>query len=169
MRARAGEAAKQGQLRALHRLNKFLLRTGQRSRHGMKAWAQAYMVWVRQIRYTQVAQESTQLALIAGWVRTVSDLGYHNEFFDCLGKRLRLDATNGLLTLFKCFECGCLNLPDPSRKEARCRHNANQRAWLRECRTQRQIPQASIVGPASTSQQLASSDSLNGRLEMNWY
>jgi S-ribosylhomocysteine lyase LuxS involved in autoinducer biosynthesis len=27
----------------------------------MKAWTQAYMVWVRQIRFAQTAQESTRL------------------------------------------------------------------------------------------------------------
>ena len=38
---RAREAAKQDQLRARHRLSKFLLRTGQRPAPGMKAWTQA--------------------------------------------------------------------------------------------------------------------------------
>ena len=58
---RAREAAKQDQLRARHRLSKFLLRSGQRPVQGMKAWTQAYMIWVKQIRFTQVAQESTRL------------------------------------------------------------------------------------------------------------
>ena len=58
---RAREAAKQDQLRARHRLSKFLLRTGQRPAPGMKAWTQAYMVWVQQIRYAQMAQEATRL------------------------------------------------------------------------------------------------------------
>jgi transposase len=58
---RAREGAKQDQLRARHRLSKFLLRTGQRPAQGMKAWTQAYMVWVQQIRFPQVAQESTRL------------------------------------------------------------------------------------------------------------
>jgi transposase len=58
---RAREAAKQDQLRARHRLSKFLLRTGQRPAHGMKAWTQAYMVWVQQIRFAQMAQEATKL------------------------------------------------------------------------------------------------------------
>jgi transposase len=58
---RAREAAKQDQLRARHRLSKFLLRSGQRPAQGMKAWTQAYMIWVKQIRFTQVAQESTRL------------------------------------------------------------------------------------------------------------
>ena len=58
---RAREAAKQDQLRARHRLSKFLLRTGQRPAQGMKAWTQAYMFWVQQIRYAQMAQEATKL------------------------------------------------------------------------------------------------------------
>ena len=58
---RAREAAKQDQLRARHRLSKFLLRSGQRPAQGMKAWTQQYMIWVKQIRFSQVAQESTRL------------------------------------------------------------------------------------------------------------
>jgi len=58
---RAREAAKQDHLRARHRLSKFLLRSGQRPAQGMKAWTQAYMIWVKQIRFSQVAQESTRL------------------------------------------------------------------------------------------------------------
>jgi transposase len=58
---RAREAAKQDQLRARHRLSKFLLRSGQRPAAGMKAWTLGYMEWVRQLRFKQVAQESTRL------------------------------------------------------------------------------------------------------------
>jgi transposase len=58
---RAREAAKQDQLRARHRLSKFLLRSGQRPAAGVKAWTQLYMAWVRQLRFSQVAQEATLL------------------------------------------------------------------------------------------------------------
>lgn len=58
---RAREAAKQDQLRARHRLAKFLLRTGRRAAPGMKAWTQPYMAWVRQLRYEQSAQEWARL------------------------------------------------------------------------------------------------------------
>ena len=58
---RAREAAKQDQLRARHRLSKFLLRSGQRPAPGVKAWTQIYMAWIRQIRFGQMAQESTRL------------------------------------------------------------------------------------------------------------
>jgi transposase len=56
---RAREAAKQDQLRARHRLSKFLLRMGRRPAPGMKAWTTLYLAWVRQIRFEQSAQQAT--------------------------------------------------------------------------------------------------------------
>jgi transposase len=56
---RQREAAKQDQLRAKHRLTKFLLRTGRRPPQGMKAWTARYMEWLQQVRYTLPAQEAT--------------------------------------------------------------------------------------------------------------
>jgi transposase len=56
---RQREAAKQDQLRARHRLTKFLLRTGRRPPLGLKAWTEHYMRWLAQIRYAQPAQEVT--------------------------------------------------------------------------------------------------------------
>ena len=58
---RKREAAKQDQLRAQHRLTKFLLRTGRRPPLGLKAWTERYMRWLAQVRYTQAAQEVTLL------------------------------------------------------------------------------------------------------------
>jgi transposase len=58
---RAREAAKQDQLRARHRLSKFLLRMGQRPAAGMKAWTAPYMAWVRQVHFAQVARQATML------------------------------------------------------------------------------------------------------------
>ena len=58
---RAREAAKQDQLRARHRLSKFLLRTGQRPAPGVKAWTQRYMAWVGQLAFAQPAQAATLL------------------------------------------------------------------------------------------------------------
>jgi transposase len=58
---RQREAAKQDQLRARHRLTKFLLRTGQRPPLGLKAWTERYMRWLTQVRYMQPAQEATRL------------------------------------------------------------------------------------------------------------
>jgi transposase len=56
---RQREAAKQDQLRARHRLTKFLLRTGQRPPLGLKPWTERYVRWLAQVRYTQLAQEVT--------------------------------------------------------------------------------------------------------------
>lgn len=58
---RQREAAKQDQLRARHRLSKFLLRTGQRPPLGLRPWTERYMRWLAQIRYAQPAQEFTRL------------------------------------------------------------------------------------------------------------
>jgi transposase len=56
---RAREAAKQDQLRARHRLSKFLLRRGRRPALGIKAWTAPYMAWVRQLQFGQAAQQAT--------------------------------------------------------------------------------------------------------------
>ena len=58
---RQREAAKQDQLRARHRLTKFLLRTGQRPPLGLKPWTERYMRWLAQVRYAHPAQEATLL------------------------------------------------------------------------------------------------------------
>jgi transposase len=62
---RAREAAKKDQLRARHRLGKFLLRHGRRPPTTMKAWTQAHLAWVkRAVRFEQAAQEATLLDYI---------------------------------------------------------------------------------------------------------
>jgi len=59
---RAREAAKQDQLRARHRLSKFLLRHGRRASAGIKPWTLKYMQWIRQqVQFEQPAQEYTRL------------------------------------------------------------------------------------------------------------
>jgi transposase len=59
---RAREAAKQDQLRARHRLSKFLLRHGRRPAAGVKPWTLKYMDWVRQqVQFEQPAQDFTRL------------------------------------------------------------------------------------------------------------
>jgi len=51
---RARESAKQDQLRARHRLSKFLLRNGRRVPLGVRAWTLRYMEWVReQVQFEQ--------------------------------------------------------------------------------------------------------------------
>lgn len=61
---RAREAAKKDQLRARHRLGKFLLRHGRRPPTAMKAWTQAHIAWVKTVHFDQAAQEATLLDYI---------------------------------------------------------------------------------------------------------
>jgi len=58
---RAREAAKADQLRARHRLAKFLLRTGRRPETKIKVWTGLYMTWIGRLRFEQPAQEFTRL------------------------------------------------------------------------------------------------------------
>ena len=59
---RAREAAKKDQLRARHRLSKFLLRHGRRPPMGVKPWTMKYLEWVkREVHFEQLAQEATLL------------------------------------------------------------------------------------------------------------
>lgn len=57
---RAREAAKKDQLRARHRLGKFLLRHGQRPIDAGKAWTKKYLEWIKtHVRFDQPALEAT--------------------------------------------------------------------------------------------------------------
>src|SRR5881296_631354 len=56
---RAREAAKQDQLRARHRLSKFLLRHGRRAPAGLKAWGAKHSAWLNTVRFDAPAQEAT--------------------------------------------------------------------------------------------------------------
>jgi len=57
---RAREAAKQDQLRARHRLGKYLLRHGKRPPTSMRSWKQNYLEWVkREVRFDQPPQQTT--------------------------------------------------------------------------------------------------------------
>src|SRR5207237_5315217 len=59
---RAREAAKKDQLRARHRLSKFLLRQGRRPPTVVKAWTQSYLTWVKSaVHFEYPAQEATLL------------------------------------------------------------------------------------------------------------
>jgi transposase len=58
---RAREAAKKDQLRARHRLGKFLLRRGLRAAAGVKNWTSKHLLWVRMLRFEMPAQEATFL------------------------------------------------------------------------------------------------------------
>jgi transposase len=58
---RAREAAKKDQLRARHRLGKFLLRHGRRPPTTMNPWTQTHLRWVKTVHFEQAAQEATLL------------------------------------------------------------------------------------------------------------
>ncbi len=58
---RAREAAKKDQLRARHRLGKFLLRHGRRPSTAMRAWTQQHLTWVKTVLFEHAAQEATLL------------------------------------------------------------------------------------------------------------
>lgn len=59
---RAREAAKSDQLRARHRLHKFLLRHGWRAPQGIKPWTQKHLEWVRRhVHFERPAQEAVLL------------------------------------------------------------------------------------------------------------
>jgi len=59
---RAREAAKKDQLRARHRLGKFLLRQGRRPPTGMTSWTQRHLAWIKTtVHFEQPAQEATLL------------------------------------------------------------------------------------------------------------
>jgi transposase len=78
---RAREAAKQDQLRARHRLGKFLLRHGKRPPQNMRAWTQQYLEWIkREVKFEQCAQQAT-----------LED--YVNEVEHCALRIVRLEKT----------------------------------------------------------------------------
>ncbi len=54
---RAREAAKKDELRARHRLGKFLLRRGCRVPEGVKAWTKRHTEWLQTLRFEHLAQE----------------------------------------------------------------------------------------------------------------
>lgn len=58
---RAREAAKKDQLRARHRLGKFLLRQGRRPPTGLRAWTQRHLAWIKTVPFAQPAQAATLL------------------------------------------------------------------------------------------------------------
>ena len=76
---RAREAAKQDQLRARHRLGKYLLRHGKRPPTSMRSWKQNYLEWVkREVRFDHRPQQMT-----------LED--YLNEVEHCAGRIERLE------------------------------------------------------------------------------
>lgn len=62
---RAREAGKKDELRAKHRLSKYLLRYGQYAPEGCRAWTLTYWRWVRMVKFEHPAQNATLLDYIA--------------------------------------------------------------------------------------------------------
>jgi len=62
---RAREAAKKDQLRARHRLAKFLLRQGRRPPKGKSAWGVVHMQWLRAQRFDHPAQQAAMVDYLA--------------------------------------------------------------------------------------------------------
>jgi transposase len=54
-------AAKKDDLRARHRLSKFLLRHGRRPPDGVRAWTGRHLEWIKTVKFDQPAQEATLL------------------------------------------------------------------------------------------------------------
>lgn len=68
---RAREAAKKDQLRARHRLGKFLLRQGRRAPEGTNAWTGRYLKWVGEQHFEQPAHE----AVMSDYLHEVKQAG----------------------------------------------------------------------------------------------
>jgi transposase len=73
---RAREAAKADQLRARHRLGKFLLRHGRRPSVRMSSWSQRHLDWIRrEVKFEQFAQQAT----LEDYLAEVDHLGQRIE------------------------------------------------------------------------------------------
>lgn len=69
---RAREAAKKDQLKARHRLGKFLLRHGHRRPDGVTAWTKKHREWIKShVRFTEAALEAT----LADYLEEVDHVG----------------------------------------------------------------------------------------------
>ena len=62
---RAREAAKKDELRARHRLAKFLLRAGRRPPTKMTAWGAEHIRWLRTVKFDHIAQQATMVDYLA--------------------------------------------------------------------------------------------------------
>jgi transposase len=58
---RAREAAKKDQLRARHRLSKFLLRHGRKPLVRMTSWSARHMVWLEGVKFNEFAAQATMI------------------------------------------------------------------------------------------------------------
>src|SRR6266404_8839018 len=72
---RAREAAKADQLRARHRVSKFLLRHGRRAPGDVKPWTQRHRRWLDTVTFAPVAQQTT----LADYIHEVDHAGARLE------------------------------------------------------------------------------------------
>jgi transposase len=89
---RAREAAKQDQLRAKHRLGKYLLRYGLRPANDSRSWTAAWWQWVRGLQLAHTEQNTTLMELIL----EVDHQGHRIERFDGAIDRAIEDAPEQL-------------------------------------------------------------------------
>ena len=92
---RAREAAKEDQLRAKHRLGKYLLRYGVRAPDGCRAWTAVWWQWVRGLQFDHPEQNTTLVELIL----EVDHQGQRIERFDGAIDRVITDAPEHLRAL----------------------------------------------------------------------
>lgn len=79
---RAREAAKKDQLRARHRLGKFLLRHGRRPPRPTATWGTAHMSWVRAQKFEYSAQQAAMVDYLAEVDHAAARLGRLEEAID---------------------------------------------------------------------------------------
>ena len=78
---RAREAAKRDQLRARHRLGKFLLRQGRRPPTGMLAWTKTHLEWIKtKVQFEEKAQQWT----LEDYINEVEHCGQRIERLEAL-------------------------------------------------------------------------------------
>jgi transposase len=78
---RAREAAKRDQLRARHRLGKFLLRQGRRPPAGMRAWTKTHLEWIKtKVQFEEKAQQWT----LEDYINEVEHCGQRIERLEAL-------------------------------------------------------------------------------------
>jgi len=94
---RAREAAKEDQLRAKHRLLKYLLRNGQRASEGCRTWTAGWWQWVRGLEMPYAEQNTTLVELVL----EVDHQGQRIERFDGAIDRAIANAPEQLRAVVK--------------------------------------------------------------------
>ncbi|MGC4094574.1 MAG: IS110 family transposase [Polyangiaceae bacterium] len=92
---RAREAAKEDQLRAKHRLGKYLLRYGVRAPDGCRTWTAAWWQWMRGVQLDHTEQNTT----LVEWILEVDHQAQRIERLDGAIDRAITDAPKQLRAL----------------------------------------------------------------------